>query len=193
MFPTTIWTTIRQAGANDRDALEQVAQSYRAPILRFITGKGFDPAEAEDLTQDVFVRLLASGVLERADAARGRFRSLLLSVAVHMVQDRWRKRRELPTDPEIEILDKDSGFDREWMVELVERALRRMQEEGSPYHPVLVGHLDGRKQNRNKLWIARKKLVAYLRHEVALTCSSPRELEDELEYLSQFLRPSQKN
>lgn len=192
MFPTTIWTTIRQAGANDRDALERVAEGYRAPILRFIAGKGFERGEAEDLTQDVFVRLLAGGVLERADAARGRFRSLLLSVAMHTVQDRWRKRREIPTEPEIEILDKDPGFDREWMVELVERALRRMQQEGSPYHPVLVGHLEGRKQNRNKLWIARKKLVAYLRHEVALTCSSPRELEDELEYLSQFLRPGQK-
>ena len=108
------------------------------------------------------------------------------------MQDRWRKRREIPTEAEIEILDKDPGFDREWMLELVERAMRRMQEEGSPYHPVLAGHLGGEKQNRNKLWIARKKLVAYLRHEVALTCSTPKELEDELEYLSQFLRPGQK-
>lgn len=191
MFPTTIWTTIREAGANDAEALERFARDYRGPVLRFVAGRGFEGGDAEDLCQDVFLRILNGGVLARADAARGRFRSLLLSVVKHAIADRLRRRGETP-EADLEPADRDPDFDREWVLELSERALLRLREEGSPYYQVLREHLEGRPQDRNKLWIARRKLRAFLRHEVALTCSSPAELEGELAYLSGFLRPEEK-
>ncbi len=54
----------------------------------------------------------------------------------------------------------------------------------------MKGHLAGESQNRNKLWIARNKLIALIRHEIALTCRSPEEFEEEAAYLSTFLGKS---
>ena len=199
MFPTTIWTTIRRAGGDDPRALEAFARSYRAPVLGYLRRKGFDPTDVEDLCQETFLRLLRGNVLARADPERGRFRSLLLTVAQRVVLDRWRERSapglqelepdRLPASPDTGASKQDPDFDREWFLELVERALRRLEQEGSPYHGVLRRHLSGVKQEKQKLWIARKKLSAGIRREVALTCSSPAELEAELAYLSTFLAP----
>ena len=187
MFPTTVWTTIRKAGESDREALEHFARSYREPVLRYIQGRGF-AGEADDLCQQVFLRVLSGGMLARADAGRGRFRSLVLSVATHVIGDWLRKRRDQPLE-DLEPVERDADFDHAWALYLAERAMVRLREKGSPYHGVLVGHLDGRPQDRNKLWIARRKLAALVRDEIAQTCSSPEVFEDELAYLSQYLQP----
>jgi DNA-directed RNA polymerase specialized sigma24 family protein len=192
VFPTTTWATIRGAAARDRDALERFAAAYRAPVLAFIKRKGFPEHDAEDLCQSVFLRICSSDVLATADPAKGRFRSLILSVARHVVQDRWRKgNRERPleaaAEPAFDPAARDDEFDRAWVLHLAETALGRLREQGSPYHEVLRAHLDGTPQDRQKLWIARKKLIALIRDEVARTCSSKEELEDELAYLSPFL------
>jgi len=188
MFPTTTWTTIRRAGESDGEALETFASSYREPVLRFLRRRGFAHADAEDLCQEVFVRVLRGRVLARADAERGRFRSLLLAVVTHVVQDHRRRRREPPAgdlDPAVPAAE----FDREWVLDLVEKGFERLRKEESPYYGVLRAHLEGVSQDRNRLWIARGKLLARIRHEVALTCSSPGDLEEELAHLSPYLRP----
>lgn len=187
MFPTTIWTTIRKAGENDGAALEHFAESYREPVRRWIAGRGF-ASEADDLTQQVFLRVLSGNVLARADRERGRFRSLVLSVSTHVIQDFLRKRRDEPVE-DLEPAERDPDFDHAWALHLAERAMARLRENGSPYHAVLAGHLDGERQNRNKLWIARRKLTALIRDEVAQTCTSPEAFEDELAYLSRYLQP----
>ncbi len=195
VFPTTIWTTIRQAGANDREALEAFAVQYREPVRRYLRGRGFSSADAEDLCHEVFVRLLEKGVLERADAARGRFRALLQTIASRVATDRLRKRREdaAPPNDGVEVasgeVEGDAEFDRAWALHLTERALERMRDRNSPYHAVLSAHLSGQKQDRNKLWIARRQLSSLIRDEVAQTCTQPEDLEEELAYLQQFLRP----
>src|SRR5215475_3529936 len=124
MFETTIWTTIRKAGRRDAASLEEFAARYRPAVLAFIRHKGFAEADAEDLCQDVFVRILSGDVLAKADAAKGRFRSLVLSVTVHVLQDRWRKKAELPKVGEA--VTQDPEFDRAWVVHLAERAMERM-------------------------------------------------------------------
>jgi RNA polymerase sigma-70 factor (ECF subfamily) len=162
VFPTTIWTTIREAGADDRQALETFADRYRGPVLEYIQRRGFRGADADDICQDVFVRVLKGGVLAKADRARGRFRSLLLAVTTRVIQDRLRKRRETPVETiEPEHVD-ETEFDRAWAWHLTARALERLREQGSPYYEVLEEHLAGRPQDRQRLWIARKKLAARL-------------------------------
>ncbi|MFG0316012.1 MAG: sigma factor, partial [Planctomycetota bacterium JB042] len=70
MFPTTIWTTIRDAAGADDAARERFARQYREPVARYVRSRGVASHDADDLTQDVFVRLFRSGLLERADRSR---------------------------------------------------------------------------------------------------------------------------
>ncbi len=187
-FPTTIWTTIKKAGANDPQARERFAGRYHAPVLRFIRRKGFSVHEADDICQDVFVRIFAGNALARADASKGRFRSLVLAITTHVIQDRFRRRRPLPVST-LEPAARDAEFDKEWILSLAQRAMRRLQDQGSRYFPVLRDHLNGKSQNRNKLWIARKKLTALIRDEIAHTCRTHEEFEEEVAYLARYLRP----
>ena len=192
MFPTTVWTTIRSAGSDDPEALDRFAREYRAAVLAYIRGRGFAGNDAEDLCQDVFVRLLSGRVLAKADSDRGRFRSLLLMVVRRTIQDRLRRRRPEVPLPDVDPADRDPDFDRAWVLNLTERALAKLKRSRSPYYAVLQGHLAGEAQNRNKLWIARGKLIGLIRNEVALTCNSPEEFREEVAYLSSFLRPASK-
>ena len=98
MFPTTIWDVVHAAGARDPAALNRLAHEYRAPVLAFIQRRGIAADLAEDLCQDVFVRVLTRGVLTKASADRGTFRSLLCTVTVRVVQDWRRRQKEWPSD-----------------------------------------------------------------------------------------------
>jgi hypothetical protein len=191
VFPTTIWDVVRAAGHRDSDALAQIAREYRAPVLAFVRSRGIDASLAEDLCQDVFVRVLAGGVLAKADAQKGSFRSLLCTITIRVIQDWTRKRREVAT-PDLDVEVVMPSFDRLWVRYLLERALKRLRETSPAAYDVLQRHLAGEKPHRNKLWIARRKLIALMRREIALTCRSAQDIEDEVAYLSPYLRPSKK-
>ena len=194
MFPTTVWTVIRKAGASDPQAIEGFARDYRPPVLRYIERKGFSGNDAEDLCQEVFLRILSGNVLARVDRGLGRFRSLVLAVTTHVLQHAQlkasREPRREPDLPDLEVGATDADFDAAWILHLAERAMIRLEGSDSPYYQVLRGHLSGAAQDRSKLWIARKKLIALIRDEVARTCSSPEQVEEELAHLSPFLRPN---
>ncbi|MBI1850017.1 MAG: hypothetical protein HYR85_06705 [Planctomycetes bacterium] len=198
MFQTTIWTTIRNAGERDPAALERVAMRYRPAILAFVRGKGFGPDDAEDVCQDVFVRILAGDVISRADSAKGRFRSLVLAVSMHVIADRRRRSLAhaepgpLPDEEATAAPDREPDFDRTWVLHLAETAMTQLREMGSSYYDVLRDHVDGKPSDRNKVWIARGKLVALIRREIAFTCESHDEFEEEARYLATFLRPDSK-
>lgn len=195
MFPATSWTLIRRAGESDRDALERFARSYERPVRAYVRKRGFAGADADDVCQDVFLRLLRGRSLERAEAGRGRFRSFLLAVVVHVIQDRLRRRgAELSganaqggDAPTLPAAADDPDFDREWGIELVSRAFERLCETHPQLYDVLRGHLAGEPQDRNRLWIARGRLAARIRHEIALTCSSKEELEEEIAHFEPIL------
>ncbi|MCZ6699915.1 MAG: RNA polymerase sigma factor [Planctomycetota bacterium] len=190
MFPTTLWSTIRQAGKHDPGALQRFAERYRPVLHDFVRRRGFGESDAEDVCQDVFVRVLSGAVLTGADPAKGRFRSLLLTITTRVMADLARRMQRRRTESlEREPADRDPDFDQSWALHLARTALDRLREEGSPYYEVLVDHLSGKPQDRKRLWNARRKLIALIRHEVALTCSSHREFEEEVAYLSGFLRP----
>jgi len=191
VFPTTIWDVVHTAGTRDPDALELFAREYRAPVIAFIQRRGVAADVAEDLCHDVFVRVLTGGVLAKADAARGTFRSLLCTVAVRVVQDWRRRQRELPRDDR-DLAAPAPDFNHVWAVHLIERALRILKRDSPRAYTVVRDHLTGHKQDRNKLWIARRKLIALVRREIALTCRSREEVEREMAVLGPYLRTSSK-
>ena len=86
-FATTHWSMILLAGEagtpEGRAALEELCRIYWSPLYWFARRRGLTAADAEDLTQGFFADLLARGAVAQADAARGRFRTFLLSSFEH--------------------------------------------------------------------------------------------------------------
>jgi hypothetical protein len=77
-FPTTFWGRIQSARGGDDRALDQVLGRYRGPIVAFLRRRGVREDAAEDLCQEVLLRVSRAAFLEKVNPARGRFRSLLL-------------------------------------------------------------------------------------------------------------------
>ena len=155
---TTRWSLIfsaRDSKGEERQiraALAELCRIYWRPVLSFIARRGYSLQDAEDLTQDFFVRILNGAWLQKADPSRGRFRSLLLKSVQNFLNDaadrtKARKRggdvtvvswdawsgeaalqSTLATEPPIS-WSAERVFDAHWAATLVGRAFRRLREE----------------------------------------------------------------
>lgn len=160
-MPSTIWALVGRARAGNPGELDGLLRKYRPPVLSFVRSAVRDPEEAEDITQDVFVTLVQDEVLSKADPAKGKFRSLLLAVARHMISERRRSesalrrgggRRILSLDSargesnRLRIEDlvatpaEDEAFDALWVENLVRLAMNRLREEQLRYFEALFAH-----------------------------------------------------
>ncbi|MEO7413137.1 MAG: sigma-70 family RNA polymerase sigma factor [Opitutaceae bacterium] len=83
VFATTRWTLVLQAGGSTSlgttAALAQLCKTYWYPLYSFVRRGRLSPHDAEDLIQSFFAFLLEKNVFAKADPARGRFRTFLLS------------------------------------------------------------------------------------------------------------------
>jgi DNA-directed RNA polymerase specialized sigma24 family protein len=104
-FHTTHWTEIFDAQSADeprrREALEHLLRSYWKPVYCYLRCKGYEREQAEDLTQVFFHEvLLGRGLIEQADKAKGRFRTLLLTALGRYTTDVRRIERAKRRTPE---------------------------------------------------------------------------------------------
>jgi len=160
-MPSTMWTLLTRAREGNAGELDFLLRQYRPPVLAFVRSLVRDPEEAEDVTQEVFVTVLQDGVLAKADRLKGRFRSLLLAVARHVVSERWRARTalkrggnqrplsldrvdaagDLPLRNQIEAPAADLEFDTLWVDNLIRIGMNRLREqsakEGTSYFDAL--------------------------------------------------------
>jgi len=81
-FQTTHWTVVLDAVSSDEahkgDAFAELYLSYWPPLYAYVRRRGFSPAEAEDIIQDFFTRLVSKESLSGLHRDGGRFRSFLL-------------------------------------------------------------------------------------------------------------------
>lgn len=212
-FHTTMWTRILEAQRGQADAVQVFVEGYRAPLLRWVRGHGFTEADAEDLVQEVFLRLLSKDVLGRADRERGRFRAFLLGVTKNVVREERERRAakkrgggertvplELAPEPAVPV-EADGEFDRLWATNLLDRALATLARESPRMHETLelrvqkeLSHQEiaakmGRnvQQVKNDLHRARQRLVERIKADIAAYASSREEYEDEVASLLSFL------
>jgi len=93
-FATTHWSVVIAAGKGSditaRQALATLCEDYWYPLYAYTRRRGYQPAEAQDLTQGFFLHLLEKGALQAAVPTRGRFRSFLLSSLHHYISNQWR-------------------------------------------------------------------------------------------------------
>ncbi len=85
---------LRAARAGDEQALGELCRLCWRPVYRSLARYTSDPAEAEDMTQEVFLRALRS--LPRFEDRGLPFTVYLLRIAANLARDRW---RSLPARP----------------------------------------------------------------------------------------------
>jgi DNA-directed RNA polymerase specialized sigma24 family protein len=95
VFSTTRWTVVLAAGdPNHPDAsaaLDRLCRTYWYPVYAYVRRKGRIAAEAEDLTQEFFSRLLSRGFPSGVRREGGKFRSYLLRALDHFLINEWRR------------------------------------------------------------------------------------------------------
>lgn len=147
MFATTQWSLVLAArNASQADAaLAELCRRYRAPVLAFLRRNGQSAADAEDLAQGFFVKLLEQRFDRTADPARGRFRSFLLGALRHYLSDcldaQQAQRRgggaahaDIAEDAD-SLADTgrtpEQAFDHEFALVMVDRAMVRLRDEAA--------------------------------------------------------------
>ena len=168
-FHTTKWTLVHDAGRKDATAylaaLDELLRRYW-PALRvhLVAVKRIDPHEADDLLQGFAqAKVLEGDLLARADRARGKFRTLLLTALDYYVADQRRRRGAQKrrfeggaaewVEPDGAAGPPADSFDVAWARATLDEALRRMraecQQKGRPdlwgvfEHRVLAETLGG--------------------------------------------------
>lgn len=124
-------TLIEQAAGGDIDAFESLFQVHFQAVYNYALNLGGDPALAEDLTQETFIRA------HRSLARFGhpwKFRPWLFQITRNLLQDHERRRHELPEFDDAAALVHDPGPGPEQTLLSSERnarihtALRRLPE-----------------------------------------------------------------
>lgn len=149
-FATTQWSIIAAAcdgpsGEVDA-ALERLCRAYWYPLYAFVRRSGYPPADAQDLTQAFFARLLEKAWLREALPERGRFRGFLLMAMKRFLANEWRRGHALKRGGGNSFVDLDAGeaearfavepslgpdetFERRWALTLLDRALAALADD----------------------------------------------------------------
>ncbi|PYK03361.1 MAG: RNA polymerase subunit sigma-24 [Verrucomicrobia bacterium] len=150
-FVTTQWSVVLtaqgQSPAAD-EALEKLCRTYWWPLYGFVRRNGYNPEEAQDLTQGFFALLLERRDLDVVRKEKGRLRSYLLVSLKNFVAKA--KRREMavkrgegralvPLDELLareradlepaDTLTADRIYERRWALTLLEQVLARLESE----------------------------------------------------------------
>lgn len=152
VFATTHWTVVLAAGKRStpeaQAALEQLCQTYWFPLYAYVRRRGYAKADAEDLTQAFFTKLLEKNYLARLESERGKFRAWLLASLKHFLANEWDKAQaqkrgggdthlsldRQTADTKFQVAAQsepspDKAFDREWALALLARVIERLQQE----------------------------------------------------------------
>jgi RNA polymerase sigma factor (sigma-70 family) len=150
-FPTTRWTLVVAAGdpqrKDARSALVSLCENYWYPLYAYLRRRGYAPDQAQDLTQEFFMRVLEGRYLDRADPEKGRFRSFILTSLKFFVADEQdRQRAQKRGGGAVVSFEFSSGeeryqrepghyetpdriFERRWALSMLERVMERLRDE----------------------------------------------------------------
>ena len=122
--------------------------AYWYPVYAYVRRKGYQPEEAQDLTQDFFSQLIAKDHFRLADPNKGRFRGFLLATLDYFLAREWNRAhrqkrggqftfisldeqspearyRLEPADPQTP----EKQFLRQWALTVLKQALIALQKE----------------------------------------------------------------
>jgi RNA polymerase sigma factor (sigma-70 family) len=144
---------VLQAGSGSptqaHEALADLCGRYWYPLYAFARRRGHAHHEAEDCTQGFLAHLLSNAGLERAEPARGRFRTYLLSAFGRYLTDNWRRGQAAKRGGGLVALPFSTGsveeqysraaapaaltperaFDRDWASAMIDRAVQELRDD----------------------------------------------------------------
>ena len=152
IFATTHWSVVlaagHGAGSGAQAALEKLCRTYWFPLYAFARRQGSSPEDAQDLTQDFFLRLLEKNYLAKADPDRGKFRTFLLRSLKNFLINEWKRAGRLKRGGGLEFLsidtnaaedryaaeaqdefNPDAEYETRWAVTVVEQVLTALRQE----------------------------------------------------------------
>ena len=166
-FATTHWSVVLATRDVEpdraRQALERLCATYWYPVYACVRRFGRDHAEAEDITQGFFERILSRQAFQQLEPAKTRLRSFLwialrnYLVDVHDHQHRQKRagnirplsldalsaRHRYQCDP-VERWTPEQLFERRWALALIDAALVRLKTETTTTrHGHLFTELEG--------------------------------------------------
>ena len=152
VFATTHWTVVLAAGQRHTPqadgALEELCKTYWFPLYAYVRRRGHAKADAEDLVQTFFAKLLEKNFLANLDSEKGKFRAFLLAALKHFLANEWDKSQAQKrgggaahfsldwqtADTKFQVAatnepSPDKAFDREWALALLAKVIERLQKE----------------------------------------------------------------
>jgi RNA polymerase sigma-70 factor (ECF subfamily) len=139
-----------------RSALAALRESYWYPLYAYLRRRAYPADQAQDLTQEFFIRVLEGRYLDRADPEKGRFRAFLLTSLKFFVADEEdRNRAQKRGGGALLPLEFSSGedryqrepahdetperiFERRWALTVLDRVVEKLRDEfvhhGRPEH-----------------------------------------------------------
>jgi RNA polymerase sigma-70 factor (ECF subfamily) len=136
-FQSTIWTMIRDAKEDAPGAFDSLVRLYREPVRRFLRSRNIRRELAEDLVQEVFLRVFQKDLLQKVEKSKGKFRSFLLGVTNNIIRESVSRAQaakrggsavHVPLEASgLDVAAKDeSDFEREWMLHLVRLSMKSL-------------------------------------------------------------------
>lgn len=135
-------------GSESGRALARLCADYWFPVYAFVRRSGYDTADAEDLTQEFFTRLLEKQYLAAADPQRGKFRCFLLASLKHFLANEWNRAHAQKRGGRQGVMSLDFQaaenryclqpadnltperlYERRWALTLLEQVLERLRTE----------------------------------------------------------------
>jgi RNA polymerase sigma factor (sigma-70 family) len=141
------WTTIPQLleqvrNPDDAAAWDRFVQQYRPLLSRYVRGKGLADADAEDVVQDVLIRLLRVMTKLEPDpqtgmprpvftynSERGRFRTWLYKLTSNALHEFWRKRPPEASPLLLDPAKPDATWDANYQQEILSVALAQVKTQ----------------------------------------------------------------
>lgn len=116
--PSTFSSLVARAKSGDKDAFSEIYETHLTPVYRFVYSRLGNREEAEDLTQEAFVKAYQS--LDRFQATRDNFLPYLFTVARNLLINRGKKKQ--PNYAPQDEIDREAGEgDTQWFAEQEER------------------------------------------------------------------------
>ena len=151
-FPSTDWSIVRRATAQSTrtadGAIATLCERYWYPLYACLRHRGYDSADAEDLTQAFLASVVERNRRRRILPEQGRFRAFIRTALMNFAANQDRRGRAQkrggglrhvsdafdPAEPRhaCEPVDRSTPervFDRSWAVALLNRVLVRLEED----------------------------------------------------------------